>query len=61
MPPKTTNQASIDQLHRDVAALAEEMSRPSPTAARASLLPFSIGAAFALTTFVVVSFVAKLI
>lgn len=61
MPPKPTHQASIEQLHQEVAALAEEMSRPSPTAARASLLPFSIGAAFALTTFFIVAMVAKLI
>jgi hypothetical protein len=61
MPPQSFNQASIEQLHRDVAALAEEMSRPAPTAARAFLLPFSIGAAFALTTFVVVALMAKLV
>lgn len=61
MPTQPTNQASIEQLHRDVAALAEEMRNPAPTAARAFLLPFSIGAAFALTTFVVVALVARLV
>lgn len=61
MPTQSTNQASIEQLHRDVAALAEEMRSPAPTVARAFLLPFSIGAAFALTTFIVVAFVAKLV
>ncbi|MHC8327534.1 hypothetical protein [Pseudomonas sp. LB1P83] len=61
MASQPTNQASIEQLHRDVAALAEEMSSPAPTAVRAFLLPFSIGAAFALTTFIVVALVARLV
>jgi outer membrane murein-binding lipoprotein Lpp len=34
-PP--TTQASIEQLHRDVAALAEDMRSPAPTATRAIL------------------------
>ncbi|MCO8312539.1 hypothetical protein [Pseudomonas mandelii] len=61
MSIQPTNQASIEQLHRDVAALAEEMRSPAPTATRATLLPFSIGAALALATFVVVALVARLI
>ncbi|VVP21069.1 hypothetical protein PS838_03846 [Pseudomonas fluorescens] len=61
MPPQSMNRASLEQLHRDVAALAEEMSKPAPTAARAFLLPFCIGVAFALTTFVVVALVARLV
>jgi hypothetical protein len=55
------NRASLEQLHREVAALAEEMSRPAPTAARAFLLPFCIGVAFALTTFVVVALLARMV
>ncbi|SFH49254.1 hypothetical protein SAMN03159297_05566 [Pseudomonas sp. NFACC45] len=50
-------QSSIEQLHREVEALAEEMRRPTPF--RVTWLPFSIGAAFALTVFVVVAFVAR--
>jgi hypothetical protein len=61
MPPRSTSQASIEQLHRDVAALAEEMRNHGPTATRATLLPFSIGVMLALTTFVVVALVAKLV
>ena len=61
MPPQSVNRASLEQLHRDIAALAEEMSRPAPSAARAFLLPFFIGVAFALTTFVVVALVARLV
>ena len=52
-------QASIEQLHQEVEALAEEMRRPAPTTIRVTLLPFSIGAAFALIVFTVVAFVAK--
>jgi hypothetical protein len=59
MSTQPTNQSSIEQLHRDVAALAEEMR--SPTATRATLLPFSIGAALALAIFVVVAIVVRLI
>ncbi|MFW0754511.1 hypothetical protein ACN1C3_07125 [Pseudomonas sp. H11T01] len=59
MSTHRSNQASIEQLHREVEALAEEMRRPAPTTIRATLLPFSIGAAFALTLFVAVAFVAK--
>ncbi len=54
-----SNQANIEQLHREVEALAEEMSRPAPNSFRVTLLPFSIGAAFALALFAVVVFVAK--
>lgn len=53
------SKASIEQLHRDVEAFAEEMRRPAPSTLRATLLPFSIGAAFALTVFAAVAFVAK--
>ncbi|MFJ7285830.1 hypothetical protein [Pseudomonas sp. NPDC099000] len=59
IPPKI--QACIEQLHRDVAALAEDMRSPAPTAARTMLLPFSLGAAFALVTFVVVALVVPLV
>ncbi|MGL6242002.1 hypothetical protein [Pseudomonas sp.] len=58
-PP--TIQASIEQLHRDVAALAEDMRSPSPTATRAILLPFGLGAALALVTFVAVALVVRLV
>jgi hypothetical protein len=62
-PP--TTQASIEQLHRDVAALAEDMRSPTPTptptATRAILLPFGLGAALALVTFVAVAFLARLV
>lgn len=61
MPPQSMNRASLEQLQREVAALAEEMSRPAPTAARAFLLPFCIGVAFALTTFVVVALLARMV
>ncbi|MHC8314294.1 hypothetical protein [Pseudomonas sp. LB3P31] len=60
MARKSTNQASIDQLRQEMAAVAEEMSRPTPTAGRAFLFPFSMGAVFALTTFVVAALVTKL-
>ncbi|WLG50394.1 hypothetical protein [Pseudomonas sp. FP1742] len=59
LPP--TTQASIEQLHRDVAALAEDMRSPAPTATRAILLPFGLGAALAMVTFVVVALVARLV
>lgn len=59
MSTQRSNQASIEQLHREVEALAEEMRHPAPTTIRATLLPFCIGAAFALILFVVVAFVAK--
>jgi ABC-type Fe3+ transport system permease subunit len=59
MPTHRSYQASIEQLHQEVEALAEEMRRPAPTTLRVTLLPFSIGAAFALTLFTVVAFVAK--
>ncbi|WP_152668462.1 hypothetical protein [Pseudomonas frederiksbergensis] len=52
-------QASFEQRHQEVEALAEEMRRPAPTTIRVTLLPFSIGAAFALIVFTVVAFVAK--
>jgi hypothetical protein len=58
-PP--TTQASIDQLHRDVAALAEEMQSTAPIATRAILLPFGLGAALALVTFVAVALVVRLV
>ncbi|MBD0705525.1 MAG: hypothetical protein ACNJA3_07015 [Pseudomonas rhizophila] len=59
MPTHRSYQASIEQLHQEVEALAEEMRRPAPTTMRVTLLPFSIGAVFALTLFAVVAFVAK--
>ncbi|MDR6914798.1 MULTISPECIES: hypothetical protein [Pseudomonas] len=59
MSTHRSNRASIEQLHREMEALAEEMRRPAPTKIRTTLLPFSIGAAFALTLFVAVAFVAK--
>jgi len=46
-------------LHQEVEALAEEMRRPAPTIIRVTLLPFSIGAAFALTMFAVIAFALK--
>ncbi|RON42814.1 hypothetical protein BK666_21790 [Pseudomonas frederiksbergensis] len=58
-PP--TTQASIEQLRREVAALAEDMRNPPPTAPRAILLPFGLGAALALVTFIVVVWVARLL
>ncbi|WP_338581777.1 hypothetical protein [Pseudomonas sp. MAG733B] len=61
MSTQPTNQSSIEQLHRDVAAFAEEMRSPPPTALRAALLPFSMGAAMALATFVVAAIIARLI
>jgi hypothetical protein len=60
MSAQSTNQSSIEQLHRDVAALAEEMRSPAPNATRSGLLPLSIGAAFALAIFVVAALVARL-
>lgn len=51
MSTQPTNRSSIEQLHRDVAALAEEKLSPAPTATCATLLPFSIGAALALAIF----------
>ncbi|WP_092445321.1 MULTISPECIES: hypothetical protein [unclassified Pseudomonas] len=59
MSTHRSHQASIEQLHREVEALAEEMRRPAPATFRVTWLPFSIGAAFALIVFVVVAFVAK--
>lgn len=59
MPTHRSYQASIEQLHQEVEALAEEMRRPAPTTMRVTLLPFSIGAVFALTLFAVVAFFAK--
>ncbi|MHC8397266.1 hypothetical protein ACYZT8_27085 [Pseudomonas sp. LB3P93] len=57
-PP--TTQASIEQLHRDVAAWAEDMRCPAPTATRAILLPFGLDAALALVAYVVVTLVLPL-
>ncbi|WP_334598165.1 hypothetical protein [Pseudomonas alvandae] len=59
MPAPRNYQASIEQLHQEVEALAEEMRRPAPTIIRVTLLPFSIGAAFALTMFAVIAFALK--
>jgi hypothetical protein len=59
MPTSCSYRASIEQLHQEVEALAEEMTRPAPTTIRVTLLPFSIGAAFVLILFTVVAFVAK--
>ncbi|MGB6211544.1 hypothetical protein [Pseudomonas mandelii] len=59
IPP--TIQTSIEQLHRDVAALAEDMCNPAPTATRTMLLPFSLGAVLSLVIFAVVALVARLV
>jgi hypothetical protein len=61
MSTQPTNQSSIEQLHRDVADFVEEMRRPAPTALRAALLPFGIGAAMALATFIAAALIAQLI
>lgn len=61
MSTSPTTQASIEQLHRDVAALAEDMRSPAPTATRAILLPFGLGAALALATFVAVALAVRLV
>lgn len=58
-PP--TTQASIERLHRDMTALAEDMRSPPPTATRAILLPFGLGAGLALLTFAIVALVARLV
>lgn len=61
MSTQPANQSSIEQLHRDVAAFAEEMRSPAPNAIRSAVVSFSIGAALALATFVVVTVVVRLI
>jgi hypothetical protein len=61
MSTQHTNQSSIEQLHRDVAAFAEEMRSPAPNAIRSAVVPFSLGAAVALAIFVVVAIVVRLI
>lgn len=61
MSTQPTNQASIEQLHRDVAAFAEEMRSPAPNAIRSTVVAFSIGAALALAIFVVIAIVVRLI
>ncbi|PMZ84768.1 MULTISPECIES: hypothetical protein [unclassified Pseudomonas] len=61
MSTQHTNQSSIEQLHRDVAAFAEDMRSPAPNAIRSAVVPFSIGAALALATFIVVVVVIRLI
>lgn len=38
MPTQHTNQSSIEQLHRDVAAFAEEMRSPAPNAIRSAVV-----------------------
>lgn len=60
MPTQHTNQTSIEQLHRDVAAFAEEMRSPAPNAIRSAVVPFSIGAALALAIFVAAAMVVRL-
>lgn len=59
MSTQHTNQSSIEQLHRDVAAFAEEMRSPAPSAILSAVVPFSIGAALALAIFVVVAIVIR--
>jgi hypothetical protein len=61
MSTQLTNQASIEQLHRDVAAFVEEMRSPAPNAIRSAVVPFSIGAALALAIFVVTAIVVRLL
>lgn len=61
MATQPTNQSSIEQLHRDVAAFAEEMRSPAPNAIRSTLVPFSIGAALTLAIFVVAAIVVRLL
>jgi len=61
MSTRPTNQSSIEQLHRDVAALAEEMRSPAPTATCATLLPFSIGVALVLAIFAAAAIVVRLV
>ncbi|MFY0730764.1 hypothetical protein [Pseudomonas sp. NFX15] len=61
MSTQPTNQSSIEQLHRDVAAFAEEMRRPEPNAIRSGLVPFSIGAGLALAIFVAAAMVIRVI
>jgi hypothetical protein len=58
-PP--TTRASIEPLHRELAALAEDMRSPAPTAIQAILLPFGLGVALALVTIVVVAWMARLL
>ncbi|WP_460117298.1 hypothetical protein [Pseudomonas sp. S2_C03] len=57
----SSNNASIEQLHREVAALAEDMRNPAPNPLRAAMIPFALGAASALITFVAIWLLAKLI
>jgi hypothetical protein len=61
MSTQPTNQASIEQLHRDVAAFAEEMRSPAPNAIRSAVVPFSIGAALALAIFAAAAIVVRLV
>jgi hypothetical protein len=61
MSTQHTNQSSIEQLHRDVAAFAEEMRSPAPNAIRSAVVPFSIGAALALAIFAAAAIVVRLL
>jgi hypothetical protein len=51
----------MEQLHRDVAALAEDMRSPAPTATGTMLLPFGLGAVLSLVTFAVVALLIRLV
>lgn len=51
----------IEQLRDEIAALAVEKRSPSTNHIRAAMIPFALGAASALITFVAMAFLAKLI
>lgn len=61
MPAPPAIQTSMEQLHRDVAALAEDMRSPAPTATGTMLLPFGLGAVLSLVTFAVVALLIRLV
>ncbi len=61
MPDRESRNQEIEQLRLEIASLATEMRRQSPNPLRAAMIPFALGAASALITFVAIWLLAKLI
>lgn len=61
MSERESRSHEVEELRQEIAALAAELRSPQPRAIRAAMIPFALGAASALITFVAIWLLARLI
>ncbi|MNI08547.1 hypothetical protein D3C73_615890 [compost metagenome] len=61
MSERASRSHEVEELHQDIAALAAELRSPQPSPVRVAMVPFALGAASALITFIAIGLLAKLL